>query len=1129
MSGSGEVASRTPLFCGASAEGEPSAGREPSVERESSAEGESSAGREPSARRGSELGARIALALFAGALVLVWALAGPRTPDLAAASYRVALFKQLGFTLVDEHWYGGHDMPGYSLLFPALGALLGLRVVGALAVLCSSVLFERLVGPLYGRGATWGAALFSLAALGDVWSGRVAFALGVPFALAALLCLARGRTSLAAALALACAAASPVAGALLGLAALTLTLLRGSLRPLLALALPAATVVIALALLFPEGGYEPFPLLSFLAAAAVGVVFVLALPRGGSTRALRVGGVLYLLACLACLPVRTPMGSNIERYGVLLAAPLLLCAWVAAREELRGPELGLRWRRRAPAPRAAVASSLAGIVGLLAIVVWVAWGPVRETLAVAGSEATSAAYYAPLEGFLARVERHSGPVRVELPLTRSHWEAALLAPDVALARGWEKQLEERYDAPLLSSALTAASYQRWLRQQAVSYVALPDVRLDASSALEGRLIGAGLPFLREVFRTRHWRVYKVDAATPLLSGPGRLVSLGHQSFAIGARRPASFLVRVHYTRYWAFARGRGCIAAAPGDWTRVSVESRGTAVIEARFSLSRALGLAGACSDGAQAGARADNAPLTVALRARRGELGPLAPGGVDGLPLYRWMVSTSGPPPTIAQENAHRGTSAWRLAGPSELIGGEARGAIAGYVSEQSILPGEVERVYVDAPRARRVRIEVFRMGWYGGRGGRLVLRSRRLPAQKQPRCAHDYRTGLTQCDWHVTLAFPLPSALPSGVYIVKLRAGGAHSDCMFVLRPARPPKLLVEIPTASYEAYNSWGGDDLYPGGADKVGLTGTNQGVEVSYDRPYATQTGAGQFFIREVAAVRFLERYGYPVGYTTIESLDREPGQLAGVRAFIDVGHSEYWSQSDERALVAALAGGTSLIFLSSDTMAWRVRFAPAGRASSQAGEPDHRIIAYKQFANLDPDRADVTGLFPNGGAQLVGSSYDGCITPRVQQSGPPVYRYYPWHPAPSMTPAWLFARTGLGPQSAIPGIVGYELDELTAAAPAGTQAVGSGGVPCMGEDEPSPVRGSIAQSTLYYASSGALVFATGTLGWLYGLSPVPQASPEAPGAPDPRLVAMTRNLLGRVLTAPVPSRRAPSSR
>jgi hypothetical protein len=516
-----------------------------------------------------------------------------------------------------------------------------------------------------------------------------------------------------------------------------------------------------------------------------------------------------------------------------------------------------------------------------------------------------------------------------------------------------------------------------------------------------------------------------------------------------------------------------------------------------------------------------------VASAARRPPSLAASPAAVVVAVPYRWLVRTTGAPPSIAAENRAAGTTAWRLPGPSYELGGAAHGAIAGYVSSQAVAPGAAESVYVDAPGARTVTVRVYRMGWYHGRGGRLVLQSARLPARTQPPCAHRFSTGLTECRWHAMLTFALPTALPSGVYIVKLHAStGAESDCLFVLRPARATPLLVEIPTASYEAYNAWGGDSLYPGGKKRVGVTGTNQGVEVSYDRPYESQTGAGQFFIREVAMVRFLERYGYPVGYTTIESIDGDPAQLVGARAVMDIGHSEYWSKGDERAFMAARERGTNLTFISSDTMAWRVRFAPATASSSQAGEPDHRIVAYKEHVALDPDQADATGLFPGGGAALVGSAYDGCITPRVQVPGPPIYRYYSWRPSPSLQPAWLFAGTGLAAASSIPGIVGYELDERTPATPPGTQLIGTGaGVPCGSEAEPSPAHGTLAETTLYTARSGALVFATGTLGWMYALSPVPQASPDAPRAPDPRVVAMTRNLLARVL---VRARAAPAA-
>jgi hypothetical protein len=490
----------------------------------------------------------------------------------------------------------------------------------------------------------------------------------------------------------------------------------------------------------------------------------------------------------------------------------------------------------------------------------------------------------------------------------------------------------------------------------------------------------------------------------------------------------------------------------------------------------------------------------------------------------YRWFVPIHGQAPSIAAENRAPGTSAWRLEGPPELIGGAAHGQIAGYVAKQSLAAGETQRVYVNAPAAHRVAVSVYRMGWYHGRGGRLVLQSELLQGVHQPPCSHRSDTGLTECRWRPTISFPIPRALPSGVYTVKLEGtDGSQADGVFVVRRRGAAPVIVELPTATWEAYNTFGGDSLYPGGKP-VGATGATQGVEVSYDRPYTTQTGAGEFFIREVAIVRFLERYGYPVSYTTSDSLDREPGQVRGARALIDAGHSEYWSAREAGAFTRARDRGTSLLFLSSDTIAWRVRYARATGASSQNGEADHRIVAYKQFATRDPDQAEQTGLFPGGAASLTGSAYDGCITPRLSRPGPPGYRYYAWSPAPRLSPSWLFAGSGVRADTRIPGIVGYELDERTALTPPGTVTVGDGGGACLPDSEPSPVRGTRAQSTLYSAHSGAFVFATGTLGWLYALSPVPQASPDAPTAPDRRVIAMTRNLLARALaTSAAPGR------
>jgi hypothetical protein len=518
---------------------------------------------------------------LAGALLVAWLIVAPHTPDLAAQTYRVNLFSQLGWTVWDEHWYAGHDLPGYSLLFPPLASALGMRLTACLCVLASAALFGRVTRALYGAPTLFGSALFAAAAVADVWIGRLTFALGVSLALAAVLALVRGRTRLAGVLALLCAAASPVAGLLLALAGVTHALVERRRESLLSLAIPGLVVAGALAALFPEGGNEPYPFLSFLATVLVVGAFLRALPSGQPL--LRWGALIYLLVCVLSVALHTPMGANVERYGVLLAGPLLLLAW-SQHEGAGGAPSG--WRAR---------GALAAALILWAA--WVGWGPVRETRAAAPDRVTSAAYYAPVVQFLSA----RGPVRVEVPLTRSHWEAALLAPSVSLARGWEKQLDERFDQVLLGGRLTAGSYERWLRGAAVSYVALPDAPPDASSSDEGRLIRAGLPYLREAFRSAHWRVYTVLDSVPVLEGPGRLTSLGHDAFSLVASRPGAFLVRVRFTRYLTVASGSGCVTRAPGGWTTVGAHAAGPIVVKARFSLGRALGFDQGCPRSASA------------------------------------------------------------------------------------------------------------------------------------------------------------------------------------------------------------------------------------------------------------------------------------------------------------------------------------------------------------------------------------------------------------------------------------------------------------------------------------------------------------------------------------------------
>ncbi len=411
----------------------------------------------------------------AAAGVAVWLIADPRTPDLAAQVYRANLFSEVGFAVWDTRWYAGHHLPGYSLLFPPLAALLGVRAVGALC------------GARLGRAvrARWRARRTGRrragARCGSRWppSGTC----GADGSRSRSGSASRwGRCSRR------CAAARPRRSRWRRCArppapwrgccwrwrgSRTRSCARSSRRSLV-LGAPAAVVVWALAGLFPEGGWEPYPLLSFLATAAIVAGFLWVAPP--EQRLLRAGATVYLAACATCVRGAQPDGQpTSSATGCCWRGRCSLCA------------VGLR----APASRGSrrCSAAIARVDRL---------GPGARDGGGRGRRLD--------ERLLLRAGRAlPRGTRGDAGAGRGAVHARalggrVLAPRVSLARGWEKQLDERYDGVLLARGLTARGYQRWLRAQAVGYVALPDTPLDPSSAAEGRLIRAGLPYLREGVR-----------------------------------------------------------------------------------------------------------------------------------------------------------------------------------------------------------------------------------------------------------------------------------------------------------------------------------------------------------------------------------------------------------------------------------------------------------------------------------------------------------------------------------------------------------------------------------------------------------------------------------------------------
>jgi hypothetical protein len=509
----------------------------------------------PSPRPASRSALPLALAC-ASALAALWLVLDPRTADLAAQVYRTQLFGREGFALWDNSWFAGHHLPGYSLVFPALATAFGPRAVGVAAVLVSSLLFAHLARRHADRHVRLAVVWFACAAAGDLFIGRLTYSLGVTFALGCVAALSHRRPALAVVLGLATAAASPVSALLLAL-----VLLAGArgIAPRWRVAVLGAPIALPLllAVLFPEGGAQPYELGG--AAAAVGIALAVHALLRRDAVALRIGTLLYAAAVAGAYLVPSPMGSNVARLGVLLAGPVLLIGGRGGRSRLL------------------VAATCA------AILVWQAWAPVTEVLKADETKATSAAYFQPL---LERLETipHG---RVEVVPTSTRWESVYVAPHVALARGWQTQLDTRYNALFYRDRLDPARYERWLWRLGITHVALSDAPKERWGLAEARLLRHPPPFLHEVWHSSHWRLFAVARPRSLVAG-GRLVQLDADSFSVEAARPGSLLVRVRYTPFWKPPLG-ACVTRAADGFTLLRVPAAGRYEVRATWSLAAAL------------------------------------------------------------------------------------------------------------------------------------------------------------------------------------------------------------------------------------------------------------------------------------------------------------------------------------------------------------------------------------------------------------------------------------------------------------------------------------------------------------------------------------------------------------
>ncbi len=445
-------------------------------------------------------------------------------------------------------------------------------------------------------------------------------------------------------------------------------------------------------------------------------------------------------------------------------------------------------------------------------------------------------------------------------------------------------------------------------------------------------------------------------------------------------------------------------------------------------------------------------------LRERLPEAIARAAGLAEGARPSGAAAPGVGEPGWVAAENRRPGTAAWHITrrGPSH--------AIEGYADRVSASAGDAVTVYVSTT-ARWLHVEAYRMGWYGGARGRLLWRSGRVRGRRQADPSLWPGTNMVQARWVPSLTFRVGDRWPPGAYLLKLVAPGAQRYVpLTVTDPSSHDPLVVMDAVTTWQAYNDWGGRNLYWGPFMEVG---TRSRV-VSFDRPYARGDGASDFLHGELPLISLLEQGGLDATYWTDIDLHQHPELLLRHRALLSLGHDEYWSTAMRHGATVARDHGVNLAFLGANAVFRHIRLqaSPLG--------PDRQEVNYKPAsARADPDwrtnRREVTTDWREPPlhqpeSSLLGELYE-CNPVRadgvVVQSG-----------------SWLLAGTELGTGSRLPNLVGPEYDRVMPSfpTPRGVELVLHSPLRCR-------FHASFSDVTYYTTASGAGVVDTGTSSWI----------------------------------------------
>lgn len=486
-----------------------------------------------------------------------------------------------------------------------------------------------------------------------------------------------------------------------------------------------------------------------------------------------------------------------------------------------------------------------------------------------------------------------------------------------------------------------------------------------------------------------------------------------------------------------------------------------------------------------------------------------------------------------IQRENAKPGTREWLLTKTRTLPGkinqildnGRCQ-VIEGYCSANSVRAGEKLQIMVSANPASDFKLEIFRTGYYGGTGARLVKTFESLQGtpQPDPPVGENY---VRECQWEPAVELEIPDEWLSGVYLGKLTAkkSDIQSYVIFIVRDDRPCDFLFQCSDLTWSAYNRWPMDySIYTEHKDWTS-TGVPSGT-VSFDRPYALFThpvnglkksgGSGEYLPWEFPLAFWMEQHGYDASYISNVDTHSDPKGLLRAKGFLSVGHDEYWSLEMYDNAIKARDAGVSLAFFGGNSVLCVVPMLP-----SSDGTPNRNIRREGWFLPM-PENIPETEkqrlirkslneksfepIMGPDGALLMGGRLDREGSGRGIGAGD-------WTCA--IPDHWLFAGTGMKNGDSIQGLLGWEWHGAPKIDLPGMNVVAEGDALVGGK------KVGHYTATLYDGPKDNVVFNAATIWWANGLSSPPgHVNPSRHGVtqqgPDERVQQITHNLFQRII-------------